>query len=186
MRAASGLARPSVSIGLAPWAMSSARVLAQGDRADVDAPRGAESELGERRVVAERVAGGIGGLVEQQEEAVGPVDLAAAMADEERAAAAVVLGPDLGGARVAEALDHTSAVHHVGEEEGTHGCAKRTPWTRGARRARRTGDASPLEPSGPVLQGRDQRRVPEHPLGHDPLQQVVEDDARPRRVGGRG
>ena len=88
---------------------------------------GAEPEIGERRVVAERVAGGVCRFVEQQEEAVGPVDLAAPMANEEGAAAAVVRGPDLGGARVAEALDHTSAVHHVGEEEGTHGGAKRTP-----------------------------------------------------------
>ena len=68
-------------------------------------------------MVAKRVAGGICRLVEQEEEAVGPVDLAAPMADEKCAAAAVVSGPDLGSTRVAEALDHTSAVHHVGEQQ---------------------------------------------------------------------
>ncbi|HZJ71944.1 MAG TPA: hypothetical protein VFF36_13515, partial [Planctomycetota bacterium] len=85
----------------------------------MNAHPGAEPEIGERRVVAERVARGIGRLVEQQEEAVGPVDLAAPMAGEQGAAAAIVSGPDLGGTRVAEALDPTGAVHHVGEEEGT-------------------------------------------------------------------
>ena len=43
------------------------------------------------------------------------------------ARAAIVRGPDLRGARVTEALDQQRAVHDVGEEQGTHGRAKRTP-----------------------------------------------------------
>ena len=65
------------------------------------------------------------------------------MAGEQGAAAAIVSGPDLGGTRVAEALDPTGAVHHVGEEEGTHGGAKRTPWTRRARTRLCAGSSAP-------------------------------------------
>ena len=97
------------------------RVLAQRDWADMQADPGGEREIGKCVVVGERVAGGVGRVVEQQEEAVGAVDLAAVVACEEIAGPAVVLGPDLRRAGVAEALDQTRAVHDVGEEEGPFG-----------------------------------------------------------------
>ena len=66
---------------------------------------GGEREFGERLVVGERVAGRIGRIVEQQEEAVGTSDLAAVVTREKSARATVVRGPHLRSARVAEALD---------------------------------------------------------------------------------
>ena len=91
-------------------------VLAKRDRPDMEADPGAESEVGKRVVVGERVAGRVSRLVEQQEEAVGTSDLAAVVASDEVARAAVVRGPDFRGAGVAEALDQTCAVHDVGKE----------------------------------------------------------------------
>ena len=121
------------------------RVLAQGDRAYMDADPGGEREVGESAVVGERVAGRVDRIVEQQEEAVGATDLAAVMAREKVARPAVVRGPDLGGACVAEALDQARAVHHVGEEEGAHGHAK------GSRRATVARQGADWNPSSDQL-----------------------------------
>jgi hypothetical protein len=72
-------------------------------------------------VVGEREACGIGGVVEEQEEPVGALDLVATVQREQVTRAAVVLGPDLRGKIVARALDQQRAVDHVGEEQGAPG-----------------------------------------------------------------
>jgi hypothetical protein len=97
------------------------RVFAKGDRAYMDADPGGESKAGKCLMVGERVAGRVSRIVEQKEEAVGTSNLAAAVESEEVARPAVVLGPDLRRAGIAQALDHARTVHHVGEEEGAHG-----------------------------------------------------------------
>ncbi len=74
--AASGLARPSTSIGFAPRAMSSAVFSRRVTAPDMDADPGAKREIGECLVIGERVAGRVCHFVEQQEEAVGAIDLA--------------------------------------------------------------------------------------------------------------
>ena len=96
-------------------------VLAQGDRADVQPGPGAEARA--RRAPGGRRArsGRRRRVVEQQEEAVGAVDLAPAIASEQLARPAIVLGPHLRGTRVAQALDQQRAVDHVGEEEAAFG-----------------------------------------------------------------
>jgi hypothetical protein len=97
------------------------RILAQRDLAGVEADSRGDVEVRERRVIRERVAGGVGHIVEQQEQAVGAPDLAAVMAGEQVARPAIVCGPDFGGAHVAEPLAESGAVHHVGEEKGALG-----------------------------------------------------------------
>ena len=67
--------------------------LAQHDRADMQAGACREAELGHRRVIVQRIARGIGGGVEEQQEAVGAVDLAPVVAAQQVARPAVVLGP---------------------------------------------------------------------------------------------
>ena len=81
-------------------------VLAEGDRPDMEANPGGQRKIGKCMVVAERIAGSVSRVVEQQEQAIGASDLTAAVVSEEVARPAVVLGPDLRRAGVAEALDH--------------------------------------------------------------------------------
>ena len=116
-RAANGLARPSTSRGLAPRAMSGGAVLAQRDRADVQADTGPQRQRGECLVVVQRVAQRIERHVEQQEKAIAAIDLAPVVARQQVARPAIVLGPQLRGARVTQLLDQQRAVHHVGEEQ---------------------------------------------------------------------
>ena len=92
-------------------------VLAQRHRADVQAGARAQAERGERVVVGQCERRRRDGVVEQQEEAVAVVDLAAAVAGEEGARAAVMLGEHARRARVAQALDDGRAVDEVGEEK---------------------------------------------------------------------
>jgi hypothetical protein len=74
-------------------------------------------------VVRERERGGARGALEEEEKAVAEVDLAAAVAREERPRAAVVLGEDIGGPRVAQLLDGGGAVDQIGEERRVAGHA---------------------------------------------------------------
>ena len=69
-------------------------------------------------MVRERERGRLRGVVEQEEEAVAVVDLAAAVAGEKGARAAVVLGEHARCASVAQPLDDGRAVDEVGEEQG--------------------------------------------------------------------
>ena len=80
---------------------------------------GAEREVRDGPVIGEGVAGGVRGLLEEQEEAVGAVDLEAAVTREQVARPAVVRGPDPRRLGVAEALDQKRAVDEVDEEEGS-------------------------------------------------------------------
>jgi len=67
------------------------------------------------RVMA--MARGIGRGLEQEEEAVGPVDLAPVVAAKQVARPAIVLGPQGEGALVTEALRRQRAVDGVGEQQ---------------------------------------------------------------------
>ena len=78
-------------------------------------------------MVGERERGRLRGVVEQEEEAVAVVDLAAAVAGEKIARAAVVLGEHARRARVAQPLDDGSAVDEVGEEQGVREHAIASP-----------------------------------------------------------
>ena len=118
-RAAVGLARPSTSSGLAPRATSAGAVLAQDHRPHVQAGARLQRhrQRGQRPVVGQRVAHRIGRRVEQQQHAVGLVDLAPAPVRQQVARHAVVRRPDLGHRRVAEALGQLGAVDHVGQQQ---------------------------------------------------------------------
>jgi hypothetical protein len=76
-----------------------------------------QAELGHRRVIVQHVAGGVGGGVEEQQEAVGAVDLAPVVAAQQVARPPVVLGPQGEGALVAEALCRQRAVDGIGEQQ---------------------------------------------------------------------
>ena len=92
-------------------------VLAQANGADMQASARAKVERRERFVVGQREGGGSIGLVEEEEKAVAVVDLAAAVAGQERTRLPVVLGEDAGGTRVAQPLDDGGAVDQIGEEK---------------------------------------------------------------------
>ena len=80
-------------------------VLAQGDRADVQADTSAQRQSSECLVVVQRVAQRVERHVEQQEETVGAIDLSPTMAHQQVARPAIVLGPQLRCACVAQLLD---------------------------------------------------------------------------------
>jgi hypothetical protein len=103
-------------------------VLAQRHRADMDAGASEEAERRDRVVVRERERRRLRGVGEEEEEAVAVVDLAAAVAGEEGARGAIVLGEDARRARVAEPLDERGAVDQIGEKQRVrvHATASRT------------------------------------------------------------
>ncbi len=95
-------------------------VLAQDHRPDVQADpcRQRHRQRGQCTVVFDRVGGGVGGVVEQQQHAVRLVDLASAQGAEQRARNPVVRRPDLGHRAVAEHLRQAGAVHDIGQQQG--------------------------------------------------------------------
>ena len=90
---------------------------AQRHRPDVQADPRRQAERTHVVLVGKREAQRRGGIVEKHEEAVGGVDLAPALAAQEVARAAVVLGPQHPRALVAQALRDERAVDDVGEEQ---------------------------------------------------------------------
>jgi hypothetical protein len=72
-------------------------------------------------VVRDGELGGLGGVLEQHKEAIGAIDLAAAMAGEQGAGIPVVGGEDFCGPRITQSLDEPRAVHEVGQQESTRG-----------------------------------------------------------------
>jgi hypothetical protein len=101
-------------------------VLLEDELAEVDArPRGegharVRCETRELTVVGERVEHGVDGAREEEQEAVGLVDLAPAVIVEEIAGEAVDAPEDLGRAGVAERLDELRRVDEVRQEERAH------------------------------------------------------------------
>ena len=96
------------------------RVLAQGDGPHVQAGTGRQRhrQAGQGLVVGQRATQGVGGVVEQQQEAVGLVDLAAAPLPHQVARQAVVRRPQRGRLGVAQPLGDGHAVDQVGEQQG--------------------------------------------------------------------
>ena len=96
------------------------RVLSQDHRSDVQA--GARRDRSRQRrqgsVVRHRVADRVCAVVEQQQHAVGLVDLAPVPGPEQRARDSVVRCPDLGHRAVAELLGQAGAVHDVRQQQG--------------------------------------------------------------------
>ena len=103
-RAAVALATPSTSSGLAPSATSDGAVLAQRDGADMQAGARLErrNELVQRLLVRQRIADRVGSRVEQQQHAVGLVDLAPAPDRQQIACGAVMRGPQRGHLGIAD------------------------------------------------------------------------------------
>jgi hypothetical protein len=98
-------------------------VLAQRHRADMQAGTGLERqpECGQCAMVGQRVADRIGGPVEQQQHAVGLVDLAAAPDRQQVARGPVVGGPECRHRGVAERLGQPGAVDDIGQQQGVQG-----------------------------------------------------------------
>ena len=94
-------------------------VLAQDDRAHVQAGACLQRhrQTCQGAVVRHRVGDRVGGRLEQQQHAVGLVDLATAPGVEQPARHPVVRGPHLGHRGVAQLLGQLGAVHHVGQEQ---------------------------------------------------------------------
>jgi hypothetical protein len=78
-------------------------------------------ELPEGPVVGQGVAHGVGGAVEEEQEAVGLVDLPAAALDHQIPGEALVVGGDLGSAPVADGGEEPGTAHEVGDHEGLDG-----------------------------------------------------------------
>ena len=95
-------------------------VLAQDHRPDVqaDARHQRHRQRRQRAVVLHRVADRVGAVVEQQQHAVGLVDLAAAPRRQQGARDPVVRGPDLGHRGIAELLGHLRAVDDIRQQQG--------------------------------------------------------------------
>jgi len=74
-------------------------------------------ELAKVGVVGERIAKRVDGMLEQQQKAIGLVDLAAAVRLEQRPRQARVLRHELAGPLVAELLDEARAVDQVGQQQ---------------------------------------------------------------------
>jgi hypothetical protein len=70
-----------------------------------------------RPLVIQRERGGLDGTLEQQQEAVGLVDLAALVLFHQRAREAIVLADDVGGALVAHALDQRGGIGDVADHQ---------------------------------------------------------------------
>ncbi len=108
-------------------------VLAQDHRADMQ-PRARLQRHRQRResaVVFERIAHRVGGGVEQQQHAVGLVDLAAAPDGQQVARETVVGGPHGRHRMVAEFLGQLGAVDHVGQQQSpdfTHFACRLLGW----------------------------------------------------------
>ena len=94
---------------------------AQHDRADVHSGARREADLGHLRVIVERITRSVGGGLEQQEQAVGAVDLAAVVLAKQIARPPVVLGPQGSSALVAQPLRGRRAVDDIGEQQGSVG-----------------------------------------------------------------
>jgi len=124
-RAAIAFASPSTSSGFAPRAARHvrARVRAQHDFAKVNAdPRGHRRiERGPKRAqpgaIGDREAHRLDRPLEQQQEAIALVDLPAAEAGQEVPRDAVVTRQQIGGGRVADALDEPRAGDEVAQQE---------------------------------------------------------------------
>ena len=96
------------------------RGFAQADRADVQATarQHRRGQAGQRAVVGQGIGQRITGLVEQQQKAVGLVDLAPAPVAQQVTRQAVVAGPERGHQAVAQARGQCGAVHQVGQQQG--------------------------------------------------------------------
>ena len=75
-----------------------------------------KSQVDQSVVILQRIAHRGGGVIKQEEEAVGPVDLASPMWPQEIASAPVVLAPDPRGFDVTDRIDDLRAVDDVGEQ----------------------------------------------------------------------
>jgi len=97
-------------------------VRAQPDRADVQpgARRQRRLERTQRALTGQRVADGVVGGVEEQQHAVGLVDLAPAPLRQQVARHPVMRPPDLGHRQVTQRLRQLGAVDHVGQQKDTH------------------------------------------------------------------
>jgi hypothetical protein len=115
--AASGFARPSTSTGFAPSATSSADACLSTTAPTCSPARAARPSSAIAKVIVQGMARGVGNGVEQQEETVGAVDLAAMVATQQVARPAIVLGPQGARALVAETLRRQGAVDGIGEQQ---------------------------------------------------------------------
>jgi hypothetical protein len=95
------------------------QILAQQHRADMQAGARRQRRLQrlQRRLVGEREEDGVVGRIEQQQHAVGLVDLAAAPARQQVARQAVVRRPQRGHARIAQGHAEARAVDHIGQQQ---------------------------------------------------------------------
>jgi hypothetical protein len=95
-------------------------VLAQDRRADMQADAGGDARRQRRQsaMVGKREGDGVAGALEEDQHAVGLVDLPALAGGEEVACEPVVGGPDLGHGAVAVLLGEPGAVDDVGQQEG--------------------------------------------------------------------
>src|SRR5262249_40660716 len=93
-------------------------VLAEDDLTDLEAGTGLEAERAQGCVVGECVGQRPLGVVGQEEEAVGLVDLLPAVGGKQIACEPIVAGIELGSGRGAELLDELRAVDEVGDEQG--------------------------------------------------------------------
>jgi hypothetical protein len=95
------------------------QILAQQHRADMQAGARRQRRLQrlQRRLVGEREEDGVVGRIEQQQHAVGLVDLAAAPARQQVARQAVVRRPQRGQARIAQGHAQARAVDHIGQQQ---------------------------------------------------------------------